>query len=456
MEGVTQMGSTRGARDRRGLAAALAGALFVAVLAWAVPAFAATIDIGGTAVESKCNPCHANIADTKPGSEIKFSHAYHMTYACSACHTQFPHQPQGTVTPKMSDCFGCHNLRHGPQGKLAKGDCEVCHNTPRTQLRPDANALSAPNHVANWAQKPHVAPSLAGQNTVCMMCHDGPFCDNCHIQKGVTWRPTTPYAFDSQQSCMVCHGQTNLTKLTIGGTFQSFQVLGIQQSAHTKFSCQACHVDFRYSDTKYTYSDGTIETKLWQVNAGLGCRDCHEGKIASFVTKVAPFGKVVAEYDSSIHRQLIAKAQSGQAGGNFEAATCASCHGGHDIQRLDTTAARAAFHLKAEQVCGGASCHAARYASYNDYYHGAAYKKGAPDAPACWDCHGSHAILPVAQKASLMSAENMARTCGKCHPGSQESFSAGAQTLIHQKADVQNANFLQKIVSKVKSFFSFL
>jgi hypothetical protein len=349
----------------------------------------------------------------------------------------------------MKDCFACHNLRHGPQGKLAKGECEVCHNTPRAQLKPTANSLSAPAHTPDWVNKPHVEPGKTQMRTLCMMCHDGKFCDDCHIQRGIAWKPTEAYTFDPQQSCQVCHAQTNLTKLSQGGVFKSFQVLGVQQSAHTRFSCQSCHVDFRFTEAKFTFSDGSPETKLWQVNAGLGCRDCHEGKVASYVKQVAPYGKVVAEYDTSIHRQKILQ-------GNYEAATCSSCHGGHDIKRLDTTEAKAAFHLEAERVCGGSDCHKARYASYNDYYHGAAYKKGAPDSPACWDCHASHNILPNAQKASLMSAENMSRTCGKCHPGSQESFATGARDLIHQKVDVQKANWLEQTVNKVKSFFSFL
>ena len=124
--------------------------------------------------------------------------------------------------------------------------------------------------------------------------------------------------------------------------------------------------------------------------------------------------------------------------------------------RLDTAAAKAAFHAQAQTVCGGADCHKVQYASYNDYYHGAAYKQGAPDAPACWDCHGKHMILPKADKGSMVSAVNTAKTCGTCHPGSKESFSQQAGTMIHQKTAVEQANWLQQTVNKVKSFFSFL
>lgn len=433
---------------------ALAGVAFVVALAWVIPAFGATIDVGGSVIESKCDPCHANVAALdearmKAGAEIKFSHAYHMTYACSACHTQFPHKREGTAIPKMKDCWACHNMFHGPQGKLAKGECEVCHNTPRAQLKPTANSLSAPEHTANWAEAPHVAPSKTKMQSTCMMCHTGKDCDNCHIERGITWKPDQRYTFDAQQSCMVCHGQENLTKLGVGGVFQSFQVLGVQQSAHTRFSCQACHVDFRYTAEKYAFSDGTPETKLWQVNAGLGCRDCHQGKVPTYAKQVAPYGQTVAEYDKSIHFEKL-------KGGNLDSATCASCHGGHDIMRLNTDAAKAAFHAQAETVCGNVACHKKQYATYNDYYHGAAYKKGAPDAPSCWQCHGKHFILPKADKSSMVSNENVAKTCGTCHPGSKESFAQAGAQLIHQKPSIEQANWLQQTVNKVKSFFSFL
>ncbi len=455
------MRSRRGARPARLAHLALAGAVFAVALAWAAPAFGATIEVGGTAIEAKCNPCHANVAAlddarAKRGAEIKFSHAYHMTYECAACHTSFPHRPEGTAIPKMSNCWACHQMRHGPQGKLAKGECEVCHNTPQAQLRPTANSLSAPEHVANWAEKPHVEPSKKNMRTQCMMCHDGAFCDKCHQQRAIDWKPSEAYTYDPQQNCMVCHGQENLQKLGAGGLLESFKVLGIQQSAHTRFSCTSCHGDFRWNATPYVFSDGTKETKLWQVNAGLGCRDCHEGKVAAYAKDVAKYGKDVEQYDKSTHRQLIANAVAGGDPKGFEAATCSSCHGGHEIQRLDTAESKAIFHAKAEQVCGGSACHKDRYASYNDYYHGAAYKKGAPDAPACWDCHGKHMILPGAEKASMTSPENLAKTCGSCHPGSKESFSAGAKDLIHQKVSIEQANWLQQTVNKIKSFFGFL
>jgi hypothetical protein len=435
------------ARPGRCSSILVAMAAFAVVLAWAAPTFAVTLELGGPVYESQCTYCHATIADSKKGAEIKFYHAYHLTYACAACHTEFPHAAGRTAVPKMAACFACHNLRHGPQGKLAKGECEVCHNTPRAQLKPTANSQSAPDHFQpDWAGKAHVAPSLKNYRTQCMMCHDQKSCDTCHAQKGVTWTPTQASAFDGGQNCQVCHGQSILQKPTAQG-IQSFQVVGVEASAHGKLSCMSCHVDFKYYD-------GADATKLWEVNAGLGCRACHQGQVPGYEKQTQPFQKVVNQWETSIHAQKL-------FAGNLQSATCSSCHSGHDIQRLDTADAKAAFHANAYKVC--ARCHLDKYKSYDDYYHGAAYKKGAGDAPACWECHDSHLILPSSDKNSATSAENLPKTCGgqaaghTCHKGSlgsENNFAAAAKNLIHQKTQVQATNPIEQLVAKIKSWFS--
>jgi hypothetical protein len=105
-------------------------------------------------------------------------------------------------------------------------------------------------------------------------------------------------------------------------------------------------------------------------------------------------------------------------------------------------------------VC--ARCHAEEYRSYDDYYHGAAYKAGASDSPACWDCHGSHAILPSADEDSMMADENKVETCGQegCHTGSGVSFVENAGSLIHQKNEAEDSNPLRQLLSGIRNWFS--
>lgn len=409
---------------------ALATLVFIAAITVAVVAGAIetvtvadeqlTVTVGGTVFAEKCDPCHGNIAATKNfASSIIFKHGYHQLVQCSACHTRFPHRPEGTERPTMKSCFNCHGVRHGGMGLIATDECTKCHVEPRTLDTKPAF------HTSDWAQKPHVAPSQKELNTKCMMCHDGPFCDDCHIRDDINWTPGTGYNYDPGDGCLGCHGSDALMK-TSGGVPKSFQVTGVFDSAHQDTTCQQCHIDYKYEDT-------ANPTKLWNVNAGYACSSCKDHKEAN------------TAYQKSVHAEQIDK-------GNYKSATCASCHGGHYIQRLDTDLAKATMHASSYRVC--ARCHREQYDSYNDYYHGAAYKEGAPDAPACWQCHGSHEVQPASDPDSMVYSKNLSKTCEACHRRSEESFANAAGQLIHQKVKAVEQNPLRNLLSTVKAWFS--
>lgn len=425
-----------GGRPGRLISVALAVVAALTVLSVAATAFAQVevddntiiIDLGGTVYAENCDPCHGNIADTDNyASAIIFQHGYHQLIACSGCHSRFPHRSEGTERPTMKACFNCHGLQHGPMGELATGKCEDCHVNDIDTLRPAF-------HTSDWAFEPHVQPSLDNLQTQCMMCHDGAFCDDCHEDEFVRWTPDVPYTYDSDSGCQACHGDENLTK-TSNGQPKSFQVVGVDESAHSELTCQQCHVD-------YEYEDAEAATPLWQVNVGLACADCHGTEETFDDPEVAAANvELVNEYAGSVHAAEIAN-------GNLESATCAGCHGGHYIQRLDTEFAQRQLHGSAYRMC--ARCHADEYESYDDYYHGAAYKAGALDAPACWDCHGAHTALPSSDPASDMSVDNRADTCGQegCHRGSSvddPAFAEAATELIHQKIDAAESNPLRQL-----------
>ncbi len=415
-----------------GFAALVLGALmFAFVFAIATSAYAVqagqlndqqfTVSVGGTVFAEKCDPCHGNIAETKNfASSITFKHGYHQLVQCAACHTRFPHRPEGTERPTMKSCFDCHGLRHGPMGLIATDECTKCHQENVSNLRPDF-------HTNDWAEAPHVKPAEEELNSKCMMCHDGPFCDECHVDKDINWAPKTGYYYDSGDGCLACHGSDTLMK-TAGGVPKSFQVTGVGDSAHQDITCQQCHID-------YAYEDKQVPSKLWNINAGYACSTCKDHKEPN------------ADYQQSIHAEELKK-------GNTDSATCASCHGGHYIQRLDNDTAIAKLHASAYRVC--ARCHKEQYISYDDYYHGAAYKAGAPDAPACWECHASHKILPASDPESTVYPKNLGATCGQegCHTRSDEDFAAAAGQLIHQKVEAVQDNPLRRLISSVRSWFS--
>lgn len=374
--------------------------------------------------EACTTTCHGNIANTKNyASAIIFKHGYHQLVACSSCHSRFPHRPEATIErPTMQGCFDCHGVRHGPMGIIASDECEDCHVTPKDRLRPAF-------HGFDWAGKPHVAPSEKEFNTKCAMCHKPSSCTDCHDAQGINWKPENGWDYDSGDGCLSCHGSGTLSKTAQGGV-KSFTVTGVMDSAHADLTCQQCHTDYRYDD-----KSGPSE--LWTINASKACAECHK-KSESKESQAA-----VADYEKSIHATAIEE-------GNYDSATCSSCHGGHFIYRLDTETAQARMHGSAYRVC--ARCHDEEYGTYDDYYHGAAYKAGAPDAPACWDCHGSHGVLPSTDKASMTSSENVAKTCGTegCHTGTSEKFGAEAAELIHEKVKAEEENPLVRLISTIR------
>ena len=400
-------------------------------LAWVASAYAVVIDPNAGVFEENCQgTCHGTIwGATKMASEINFSHGYHAVYQCSTCHGDtFVHSRNGTIKPVMKQCWSCHGLQHGPQGEMATGRCEACHKTPRSKMKPVT-------HVPGWAGKPHAIPGKTQLQTSCMMCHTQAQCEACHIKKGITWQPAGPWAYNGQDGCLACHGLSTLVKVTgqitpSGATApstQSFQVVGVEFSAHRTLTCGQCHPDFTYSKRQ-----ALEQTSVWSWNAALACQNCHK------------HDKVTAVYIKSVHGQEELK-------GNLNTATCASCHGSHNIQSLKSPLAKAQMHAAADQVCAKSGCHTAQWASYDDYYHGAAYKKGATDSPSCWDCHGSHDIQRVKSPDSKVSAENIGATCGKCHKGSAAAFGAQAGQLIHQKKTIYNDNLIVRAIAWIQS-----
>jgi hypothetical protein len=379
--------------------------------------------------EDVCDKCHANYDPAQNfASDIKFSHGYHLKMQCSDCHTKFPHQKSGTQRPTMKICMNCHGLHHGPQGVLAKANCDACHYTPKAQLSCPYRSTPA------WAGSGHAARASTDTNKDCMMCHQQADCDTCHEQRNVVWAPKDGWAYDPgepepKSGCYACHGNSTLLA-PVAGTNTSFQVTGLSDSVHYTLTCQQCHDDFRYDNKRGT-------TQLWNVNAGLQCAICHQNQ------KDAKLSKPVADYEKSTHAQKVRD-------GNYNAATCASCHGGHFIYSLDTQEGKARMHADAYRVC--ARCHAEKYVSFNDYYHGQPYKDGAPDAPVCWQCHGSHGILTHQDPKSTINISNLGKTCGQpgCHKGSTEQFASQAQQLIHRKGETEQQNWLVQQIAKIK------
>jgi formate dehydrogenase gamma subunit len=143
------------------------------------------------------------------------------------------------------------------------------------------------------------------------------------------------------------------------------------------------------------------------------CLDCHSDKT---LTSTNASGRVLslfvdpATLAASIHRTN----------------SCASCHN-------DITDKHPDDHLAPKPVdC--ARCHVEPSLTYAASVHATARRDGvttgAHHAPACADCHGSHAVLPPDSPQSPLYFSNLAKTCGQCH----EQESKDVIESVHGKA----------------------
>lgn len=174
--------------------------------------------------------------------------------------------------------------------------------------------------------------------------------------------------------------------------------------------------------------------------SGLSCVDCHTDLATAaewpHAEKLAPaqcatcHEPAVLAYERGIH------AQARRTGGNLAAATCADCHGSHDIRPSSDPESRT-HHLVLLDTCG--RCHRSEEVIkrgniqagnvvdlFRDSIHGRALiKSGLSVAPTCNDCHSHHEIRRSADPASKVFRKTVPDTCGACHEGIAREYHVG-------------------------------
>ena len=105
-----------------------------------------------------------------------------------------------------------------------------------------------------------------------------------------------------------------------------------------------------------------------------------------------------------------------------EEAECTDCHADlADVEEFPHTA------QLARPACG--ECHDGAVETWTQSAHGAAKHSNGDGAKSlaaqCWDCHGSHDILPSKHVDSRTSHFKLAATCGRCHGDTEKMVAAG-------------------------------
>jgi formate dehydrogenase gamma subunit len=263
--------------------------------------------------------------------------------------------------------------------------------------------------------------------------------------------------------CLECHSDKTLTSTNAAGVVRSLFVDAavVAGSAHQKTSCASCHSDLtsKHPDdnlaaqpvncsrchAEQSLSYGTSvhgDARIEHIHSGKHeapqCIDCHGTHgILAVASPASPLyftnlAKTCGQCHEEESRDVI-ESVHGQAlaAGRRDAPTCTDCHSEHKIQALKSRSSLAI----SQDICS--KCHASerlntkyslpadRVKTFFASYHGLAAQYGSTRAANCASCHGVHKILPSTDPRSTIYKDNLAATCGQCHPGASANFSEG-------------------------------
>lgn len=362
-----------------------------------------------------------------------FAASVHGQLACVDCHntiTEPTHEPK---LPKV-DCTTCHEktaqthafhprLALSPTPKGKDTSCVACHGTHETvSAKSPEFAFASANQAKSCGQcheaattdylsSAHALSDASGQRVVpdCLSCHNQPIA-------GQNAQPSIAELKIAQNKlCESCHVERAdvADRARMGAKF----VANFEQSVHgaalaagkaEAASCVDCHGAHQMNRA---FISGAQVNRLAVADT---CGKCHE--------------KEAREFSESVHA-------IGLRRGNLDSATCTSCHGEHDIKLHTDPLSPVHKRNVAQQVC--ADCHSSvrlirkyglssnAFRTFSDSYHGLAVRGGSVDVVNCASCHGAHAIKKQDDPASSIHPQNIARTCGDCHPGANTRFALG-------------------------------
>jgi len=345
----------------RSLHAALRALAVVVLLAGALPARAAA------PTNADCLACHGDdptISMERKGKTVSLfvkadvlEGSAHAKLACVRCHPGF----NPDETPHLA--------------KIPPVRCEGCHK---------GVAAKHVYHAALLAAKP--APGEAG-----------PSCKGCHGTHDVQVVAAPSVGADDREldgACGRCHRE---------------EVAHYERSAHGRAAaagqagaprCRTCH---EHPITRQ--ENGGVLTAGTKIAQEKLCLSCHLDDPA-VRARMTPGAGFIAAYDQSVHGKAL-------HAGNAKAATCADCHGSHEMAKGFEPASKASKqHISA--TCG--ACHTKIASVYDHSVHGVAVAQGSAESPSCTDCHGEHSIRKAKAADSPVAPANVSeKVCSPCH-----------------------------------------
>lgn len=401
-----------------------------------------------------CQTCHdeKSLTTTRRGRVVSlhvdtkaFEASAHGSLGCVACHEDFsPMDIPHAAKIKPVDCSGCHNGEnlaryqqsvHGKPKKTGKpaatcADCHTAHAIQRLTDRPVVERKELADAMCSRCHGDINAQYLASDHGKALArgVEGAPSCIDCHgeheVQPALSEDARTS-RMNEAKMCLGCHLDNEDVRARIGpsaGFIASYETsvhgLALKEGNEGAATCSDCHGSHQVK----MGSDPT--SKVAKTHIAETCGTCH--------------GDVVQIFEESSHGKALAR-------GVVASPTCTDCHGEHDILPPTDRLSRVSPLNVSAQVCS--PCHSSlrltekyglatdRFRSFADSYHGLAVRAGKVEVANCASCHGFHDIKPSSDPTSRTHKDNLAATCGSCHPGANENFARGSVHVLARSGD---------------------
>ena len=358
---------------------------------------------------------------------VKLQSSIHKTLSCSSCHTNFNASSIPHANPVLPvNCESCHGDMAGFAESIhAKNDavtCNNCHGTHEIQSVKNFSSGLTRTTVADTCGKCHVEVARAYKiSEHARSLNDmpqSPTCVNCHGNHSIlaSQSPESPLRRNNEPDfCRSCHLKDQAVREHV--RFSENFMSGYESSVHGQRRdagndraaiCGDCHGVHDAENARR--SSSTISR--W--NLASTCGKCHTEISATYIEST--HGQSVARggsdaptcttchgdhhiYPTQDHRSAVAVS-------NISAHTCANCHNSVTISEK--------YGIPSD-----------RYASFSDSFHGLASRGGSMEVATCASCHGTHNIKSSSATNSTVNIGQLTATCGQCHPGANENFVRG-------------------------------
>lgn len=403
---------------------------------------------------ASCHTAHLILPHTDAASSIA---RRNIAATCTKCHAEIEAvhrkvvkgelwEKEAHVLPACVDCHQPHKIRkvYYTQG-MADADCLRCHADERLAsaggrpLLVRAEELAGSRHARVACSQCHSEVN-ASRVRPCETIARKVDCASCHAEIGRQYQRSIHGRLLAENdpnapSCIECHG----THAVLG----RLDPRSLTFPTNVPDLCARCHREGEKAAVRYTGPEHEIVERYTESIHGKGllksgltvtatCHNCHTAH--SILPRTDPESSVhpanvpstcgrchhgiQEQYDRSIHSPRVSR--SGK-----ELPVCMDCHTAHAIRRADLDE----FRLDIMNKCG--RCHEEIARTYFDTYHGKVSRLGYAKTAKCYDCHGAHDVLPVADPRSHLSRANVVATCRKCHPGATRRFAGYLTHATH-------------------------